>query len=54
MLTSIITYAYPVWDAVSHLKIKKLQTIQNKLLRVALKAPWFMRQRQLHNDIKIP
>jgi hypothetical protein len=28
--------------------------IQNKFLRIALKAPWYMRDTQLHNDTGIP
>lgn len=29
---------------------KKLQTLQNKFLRIALTSPWFMQNKQLHND----
>lgn len=34
-----------VW---SQTKIKRLQILQSKVLRIALKAPWFMRNKQLH------
>lgn len=40
---SLITYACPVWAAASQTKIKKLQTLQNKFMRTALKAPGYMR-----------
>lgn len=33
---------------------QKLQTMQNKFLRIALKVPWFMRNTQLHNNTGIP
>ena len=35
-------------------KVKKLQTIQNKFFRITLKSPWFMRNKQLHNNTAIP
>lgn len=54
IIRPLITYACPVWAAVSKTKMKKLQTIQNKFLRIALKSPWFMRNTQLHNDTGIP
>jgi len=45
----------PVWAAALKEKITKLQTFQNKFLRIALrKAPWFMRNKQLHNDTGLP
>jgi len=44
----------PVWAAASQIKITKLQTMQNKFLRIVLKAPWYMRNTQLHNDTGIP
>jgi len=50
----LVTYACSVWAAASKVKIKKLQTLQNKFLRIALKAPWFMRNKQQHNDTGLP
>ena len=54
IIRPLITYACPVWAAASKTKIKKLQTLQNKFLWIALKAPWFMRNKQLHNDTGLP
>jgi hypothetical protein len=54
IIRPLITYACPIWATASQTKIKKLQTIQNKFLRIALKAPWFMRNTQIHNDTGIP
>ncbi|VVC38838.1 Hypothetical protein CINCED_3A000701 [Cinara cedri] len=54
IIRPLVTYACPVWASASKTKIKKLQTLQNKFLRIALKAPWFMRNKQLHNDTGIP
>lgn len=35
-------------------KFKKLQTPQNKRLRICLKASWFMYNKQIHNTTGIP
>jgi len=50
IIRPLITYACPLWAAASQTKITKLQKMQNKFLRIALKAPWYMRNTQLHND----
>jgi hypothetical protein len=53
IIRPLITYACPVWAAASNTKIKKIQTFQNKFLRICLKAPWYMRNRQIYNDTGI-
>jgi hypothetical protein len=53
IIKPLITYACPVWAAASMTKINKLQILQNKFLKICLKAPWFMRNRQIHNDMGI-
>jgi len=54
IIRPLIAYAYPVWAVTSKTKVKKLQTLTNKFLRTVLNAPWFMRNKQLHNDIGLP
>jgi len=34
-------------------KIKKLQTLQNEFLRIVLKKPGYVRNKQLHNDKRL-
>lgn len=53
-LRPLITYACPVWAATSSTKINKIQILQNKFLRICLKASWFMRNRQIQSDTGIP
>ena len=54
IIRPLIIYACPVWSTASITKINKIQILQNKFLTICLKAPWFMRNRQIHNDTKIP
>ncbi|PSN39612.1 RNA-directed DNA polymerase from mobile element jockey [Blattella germanica] len=49
----ILTYASPVWNNASNTSIKKLQTFQNKILRIAVNAPWYIRNSTLHNDLGV-
>ncbi|KAL4107225.1 hypothetical protein QTP88_017608 [Uroleucon formosanum] len=54
IIRPLVTYACPTWAAAYPTKIKKIQILQNKFLRICLKAPWFMRNKQIHNDTGIP
>ena len=54
IIRPLVTYACPTWAAASSTKIKKIQILQNKFLRICLKAPWFMRNKQIHNDTGTP
>lgn len=38
-----------MWEAVSSTKINEIQILLNKFLRIYLKAPWLMRNRQIYN-----
>lgn len=48
-----MTYASAAWGHVSKSNVHKLQVIQNKFLRSAFNAPWFVRNDHLHRDAKI-
>jgi hypothetical protein len=54
IIRPLITYADPVWAAAFITKINKIQILQNKFLKICLKALCFMRNRQIHNDTGIP
>lgn len=51
---SIMTYAIPAWAHVSKTRLKKLQVVQNKAIRRAFGAPWYVRNDQLHAESGIP
>lgn len=50
----ILTYAIPAWALVSNFQLKKLQVVQNKAIRRAFNAPWYVRNDQLHAESEIP
>jgi hypothetical protein len=50
-------YASPVWGlGVSKAKLNKIQVlrvVQNKILRISVDAPWFVRNKHLHDELSI-
>ncbi|GFT48726.1 putative RNA-directed DNA polymerase from transposon X-element [Trichonephila clavipes] len=51
VLRPIITYASPVWGAAAATLMKKIQVIQNKILRLMTNAPWYVRNDVIHYDL---
>ncbi|GFV67696.1 RNA-directed DNA polymerase from mobile element jockey [Trichonephila clavipes] len=51
ILRPVITYGSPVWRATAATHMKKIQVIQNKILRVMTNAPWYVRNDVIHNDL---
>ena len=49
----ILSYASPVWlyAAASHLK--KIQTVENKIIRKIIGAPWFVKNQNIRKDLQI-
>lgn len=54
LIRPILTYACPVWFGASNTNKRRLQSFQNKVLRMALNAPWFVRNRQIHRELGLP
>lgn len=50
----IMTYASPVFAHVPVCRTNVLQTVQNKFMRRATGAPWFVRNEDLHIDLDLP
>ncbi|GFX65123.1 putative RNA-directed DNA polymerase from transposon X-element [Trichonephila clavipes] len=50
---SLITYGSPVWGAAAATHMKKIQVMQNKILRVMTNAPWYVRNDVIHNDLQM-
>ncbi|GLV34056.1 hypothetical protein CBL_05076 [Carabus blaptoides fortunei] len=53
ILRPAITYPSPVWEYAAKQHLKRIQIFQNKTIRMALDAPWFIRNDQLHADINL-
>jgi hypothetical protein len=47
-------YACPIWRSAACSHAQKLQVLQSKCLRTATNAPWYVGNRQIHEDLGIP
>lgn len=54
MVLPIMTYAAPIWGTAADSKLSQLQRVQNRALRTATRAPWFVRNADLHRDAQLP
>lgn len=54
IIRPILTYACLVWGTAARTHIRKLQVLQNKILRIICNAPWFIRNSQLHEELALP
>lgn len=50
----ILTYACPAWHNLKPTQLKRLETTQNKILRNMIGAPWFLPNKNIRKDLKIP
>jgi hypothetical protein len=48
------TTGAPVWRSATRSNVRKLQAIQSKCLRAATGSPWYISNRQIHEDLGVP
>ncbi|GBM41018.1 RNA-directed DNA polymerase from mobile element jockey [Araneus ventricosus] len=53
-LRPIITYVCPIWEAAAKPNIKKLEVLENNIIRQICKAGWYMRDEDIRKAIKLP
>ena len=46
-------YEFPAWMSVSRTHVRRLQLLQSKCLRLASGAPWYVGNRQIHEDLGV-
>jgi hypothetical protein len=51
LIRPMMDYACPVWRSAARCHIRKLQVLQSKCFRIATGAPWYMSNRQIHEDL---
>lgn len=53
ILMPIWTYGIQLWGCTKRSNVKIIQQFQNKVLRDAVNAPWYIRNDDLHRDLKM-
>jgi hypothetical protein len=54
LIRPMLDYARPVWRFAARTHIKKLQVLQSKCPRFATNAPWYIGNKQIHDDLDVP
>lgn len=54
VLRPILTYGCPVWGKCAPKHLKKIQIVQNKILKIIMNLPYFHRTSSLHTTVNIP
>jgi hypothetical protein len=54
LIRPMMDYGCPVWRSAARSHLRKLQVIQSKCFRAATGAPWYISNRQIHEDLGVP
>ena len=54
IIKPIWTYGIPLWGTAAMNHINKLESLQSKILRTIVNAPWYVRNEDIRRDLKIP
>ncbi|GBL83824.1 putative RNA-directed DNA polymerase from transposon BS, partial [Araneus ventricosus] len=53
ILRPILSYSAQIWGITAKCHHKKIQILQNKILRIMTNSPWFVRNEVIHKDLNI-
>ena len=54
LIRSMMDYACPAWRSAGRSHVRRLQMLQSKCLRLAISAPCYVSNRQIHEDLGVP
>ena len=54
VIKPVWTYGIQLWGCSRPTNIAQIQTFQNKILRNVINAPWYIRNSDIHRDLKVP
>ena len=54
IIRPLMDYAYPARWFAARFRVRKLQVLQSKCLRLASGAPWYLRNMQVHEYLGVP
>jgi len=50
----LMDYACTAWRSAARTHVRRLQVLQSKCLRLDTGAPWYLSNRQIHEDVGVP
>jgi len=54
VISPMMNYACTAWRSAARSHVRRLQVLQPKCLRLATGAPWYVSNRQIHEDLCVP
>jgi hypothetical protein len=54
LIRPMMDYACPAWRSTARTHVRRLHVLQSKCLRLATGAPWYVSNRQIHEDLGVP
>ena len=54
LICPMMDYACPAWMSAARTHVRRLQVLQFECLRLATGAPWYVSNRQIHEDLGVP
>ena len=54
LVRPLMDYACPAWRSAARSHVGRLQVLQSKCLRLVTGAPWYLSNRQIHEDLGVP
>ena len=54
LVRPLMDYACPAWKSAARIHVGRLQVLQSKCLRLITGAPWYVSNRQIHEDLGVP
>jgi hypothetical protein len=51
LIRHVMDYTCPSWRSTASCNAQRLQVLQSKCLRLASGAPWYVSNRQIHEDL---
>ena len=54
LIRLLMDYACPAWSSAARAQVRSLQELKSKCLRLATGAPWYVSNRQIHEDLGVP
>jgi hypothetical protein len=54
LIHPMMDYACPAWSFAARSHVQRLRVLKSKRIRLATGAPWYVSNRQIHEDLCVP
>jgi hypothetical protein len=53
LIRPMMDFACPAWSSAAHTHVGRVHVLQSKFLRLVTCAPWYVSNRQIHEDLGV-